>query len=97
MRTEHTRYYRIKPLKWKKTTANDYWQVWSSDSAYSIDRDRFKEGEPWTPWKVKWCFAEYYDEGERQVESLAEGKRWADDDNIKRLLPRLTEVHKLTY
>lgn len=97
MRTEHTRCYRIKPLKWKKAVSDNYMERWDSDHTFQVERRRDRDNSGWGPWRVTWCFIEHYDESEREVESLAAGKRWADEDNIKRLLPRLTEVHKLTF
>lgn len=94
MRTEHTRYYRIKPLKWRKKYSADR-QCWDGDHHYIVVRDKYNEDETWSPWRLEWSFCDYYDEGQVEVPSMSHGKERAEADHIKRLLPSLVEVYRL--
>lgn len=87
--------YRITPLKWSKLEKNGYSEKASAGTSrgdYKVERYRedWEENKPWAGWQVRYCFVEYYDEGEVSVESLAEGKKWAEDDWQRRMIADLT-------
>ena len=82
----------VAPLKWKKNARTDWCQSWWAQvpmGSYTIERHRSDQTHQWENWKLKWCFDKYYDEGRREVESLADGKRQAFKDWMDRLRPAL--------
>lgn len=81
----------IKSLKWEKFES-DWLQQYSADvpmGFYQVSRKKDEEVEQWGPWKLEWCFDEYYDEEWFEVKSLAAGKRIASENWVKRITPAL--------
>lgn len=85
--------YRIRPLKWQRTFRDDY-QVYRTSvpmGSYSIERNRkdFDPGGQWEPWRLSYCFDEYYDDGTIDIDSVADGKAKAFEDWASRITPAL--------
>lgn len=88
--------YTIRPLKWEVTKCPTM-EAYTANvpmGKYRVERYReeFNENKPWQPWKLMYCFDEYYDEGEINCSSAADGKRKAYEDWKARILPALKEV-----
>lgn len=95
------RTFRIKELSWKRTSicedVSQYMAV-TPFGNYCVERHKYgdevndiPEGK-WSPWRISYCFDEYYDEDEWEVSSLADGKRQAQTLWEDRILPMLEEA-----
>ena len=93
---DSTALFGIRPLKWEKTK-NEYMEIYRASvpmGSYTVERNRedLDEGKPWEPWKMTYCFEEYYDEGNQECATLKEGKELAWQDWLKRITPALISM-----
>lgn len=88
-----TKLYSINRLRWLKPYS---WIEYDADvffGHYTITKNEtpFEEGEQL--WHVKFCFVEYYDDGELgRTATLKEAKALAEKDWLKRITAVLQEV-----
>lgn len=80
----------IKPVEWEvvRNDEGDKWHTFRSIFG-SIDVFDDEDGCRW-----RWCFDEYYDEGQRDCESFDEGKAEAEQFYMERLSPAFESVGK---
>jgi hypothetical protein len=66
------------PLKWRKDWGPDEeGGVSYTAGAYGFGTYSVRRWTKDEPWQWRYCFDEYYDEGDEQCDSLADGKRKA--------------------
>lgn len=79
--------YRIKPLEWRLVRDNEEEGAWWTASTVFGNLD--VERSPGEGCRWRYCFDEYYDEGNLGCESIEAGKADAERFYLDRLLPAL--------
>lgn len=88
--------YRIRPLKWTKMY-DETRQEFGTDTIFGSmsvwrRRENYESDGEWGTWHWKYCFDEYYEEGEQDCASLKAGKAAATEYYLNKLMGALKEV-----